>query len=60
MQRVLIIVEKALLHPAGTFKIIYRNELSYPLGVNIPFDGIYKGLKLLYPSDDIYITFKLF
>lgn len=57
MQEVRIEVLKPDLSCNGKFKTIYRNQLSFPTGVNIPFNALYDGLRLLYPAKDVYIQF---
>lgn len=57
MQEIKIEVFRPDLSSNGKFKTIYRNTLSFPHGVNIPFNALYDGLRLLYPAKDVFIQF---
>lgn len=41
----------------GHFKDVYRNTLHYDDNVQIPFNRLYDGLRLLYPQKDVFINF---
>lgn len=43
----------------GHFKEIYRNTVVVDDSLSIPFEGLIKSLKFLYPRPDLIIHFRL-
>lgn len=52
-----VMVERPDKFKSGSFKVIFRQTLSFDVAVSIPFSDIYRGLRLLFPYDDAVVHF---
>lgn len=44
---------------AGSFKDLYRNTISLPDGVRVPFDNLIESFNILYPQEGVIINFSI-
>lgn len=44
---------------AGSFNDLYRNTITLPDGVRVPFDNLIESFKILYPQDGEIINFSI-
>ena len=43
----------------GYFKTLYRNTIYLADGIKVPFDNLIQSFKVLYPQDDVVISFSI-
>lgn len=52
-----IIVQRPDKMHIGKFREIFRTSIEYNSNVDIPFNRLYDGLSVLFPYDDVILTF---
>lgn len=58
-QRIIITVEMADSNKPGSFKQLFQVVNVIDDAVNYDYVSVYKGLKLLFPDEHTFVTFKI-